>query len=446
MLSTNTSPKVNVVIRTFNEENWVKHCLNHCIKQAYDNFVITVVDSGSTDATLAVVQNFIVKYPEKITLKEVDVFRPGNAINLGASATISEYFICISAHCIPESSEWITAYVEFMESHIDIAGAYGRQLPLSCTQADDARDLMITFGVEQRIIEKDYFFHNANSIIRTKVWNDYPFDDDVLHVEDRAWAKEVIHAGYKIAYTPDAPVFHYHGLHQHGKKESFRAVNVLNVMNTLEGKYTFQSAYSLLGRDIDTPLVVIVPKEYEREAFVDENLSLLLEEYKDHSEIYLISNSRAGLSSGSFIHINRSNVDTKDGVPIRELMRNILAYIECNSSRVVDGLIFYDIGYRYLNLKLGKKCKELLFDQWLPAVMPAWRDYGNYWIQRGAGFENIQSSYGPRDEKPSLYRTVLGQGSVIRASELRLASNELSIGEVIWTEDISLLIKGEEGA
>ncbi len=33
-------------------------------------------------------------------------------------------------------------------------------------------------------------------------------------IEDQAWAKQVIGAGYTIVYEPEASVYHPHGIHQ----------------------------------------------------------------------------------------------------------------------------------------------------------------------------------------------------------------------------------------
>jgi hypothetical protein len=73
--------------------------------------------------------------------------------------------------------------------------------------------------------------------------------------------------------------------------------------------------------------------------------------------------------------------------------------------------------------------------------MPAWKDFGNYWIQNDEGFENIHSSFDLREEKPALYRSILGQGGAVRASTLRSRIKEIPVGEVIWTEDTSILAK-----
>ena len=110
---------------------------------------------------------------------------------------------------------------------------YGRQLPLSYTGDDDKRDLLITFGQDRKIQVKDYFFHNANSMLPRFIWNKFPFDESLTNIEDRAWAKLVIDAGYKIIYEPDASVYHYHGLHQHGSS-SKRSKGIATILDKLD--------------------------------------------------------------------------------------------------------------------------------------------------------------------------------------------------------------------
>ena len=435
------NPIVNVVIRTFNEEDWIKHCLLHVLRQNYDNLVITVVDSGSEDATVNVVKNISDEFPDKILLKTVDVFKPGNAINVGASAVDSDYFICLSAHCIPQASDWVAKYVEFMQSHSNVAGCYGKQLPLSCTHADDARDLLITFGSEIRIQEKEFFFHNANSVIRTVCWVDMPFDNDISHVEDRAWAKRVLSAGWRTAYLPDAAVYHYHGLHQHGSIRSFRASNVLNVMNSMADEPFDKDLMGIIGDDLDIPIVILVPSDFDKTMHIASKAKRLLESLPEKSNIFIVDNTDGEALAANYI--KRSNVDTLEGLSLRELMRNILIEVEARRSRVVDALVFFDLRYAHIEAEMGDQCIKLLIDRWLPAVMPAWQDYGNYWIHKDGRFKNLSGSYDLRGKKPAIYKTTLGQGAAIRASIIRSNLPEIPVGEVIWTENEKLLLKEE---
>ena len=251
---------INIVIRTFNEEDWIYHTLTKVMSQDYPSFHVSVVDSGSTDSTLAIVDSFRKKHPENISIITVEKFIPGDAINRGAAAIESEFFVCLSAHCLPVEDDWLSKYVKFMRSHPEVAGVYGRQLPMSCTHPDDARDLMITFGPEERFNTLDPFFHNANSMIRRKVWLDEPFDSIAPHIEDRIWAKKVLQDDWLIAYLPTASVYHYHGIHQHSKNKSFRAQNVYRVMSELDDEAdSAASAVAVLRDSLRIPMIVLVP-------------------------------------------------------------------------------------------------------------------------------------------------------------------------------------------
>ena len=145
------------------------------------------------------------KNQDKSTIEgfiNIDKFFPGKALNDGIRESIGNYIVCLSAHCIPEDDQWLSNLLKNIKDNPKIAGVYGRQLPLSFTESIDKRDLLIVFGLDRRVQEKDYFFHNANSMIPRKVWDKFPFDEEVTNIEDRIWGKEVIEAGYKIIYEP----------------------------------------------------------------------------------------------------------------------------------------------------------------------------------------------------------------------------------------------------
>ena len=58
-------------------------------------------------------------------------------------------------------------------------------------------------------------------------------------VDDLIWGKDVIEAGYKIIYEPDAPVYHYHGINH--DLNSDRARSIIKILETLNTTKTKQS-------------------------------------------------------------------------------------------------------------------------------------------------------------------------------------------------------------
>jgi len=224
-MSKTERPLVSVIIRTKNEERWIHSCLRGVFSQSYTNIEAVVVDNGSTDRTLSRAQEF------PITVVQITDFLPGKALNEGIRACKGAIIVCLSGHCVPVNSVWLENLVRDLADS-NVAGVYGRQEPLSYSSDFDKRDLITVFGLDKKIQIKDSFFHNANSALRRDVWERYPFDEQVTNIEDRVWAQQVISAGLKIVYEPDARVYHWHGIHQDLDPERCR--KVVRILESLE--------------------------------------------------------------------------------------------------------------------------------------------------------------------------------------------------------------------
>jgi glycosyltransferase involved in cell wall biosynthesis len=214
---------VSVVIRTKNEAQWIQQCLYAVALQSMENYEIILVDNESTDLTKEIVHSFGVKI---LSISTAD-FSYGRALNVGIEASSGKYIAIISGHCIPIDNYWLVNLISNFRD-IDVAGVYGKQEPLPDTGDFDKRDLWTTFGIERRVQRKDYFFHNANSMIRRSVWEHFPFDEQLNGLEDRHWAKQVIEYGYSIVYEPSASVYHHHGIHQ--GRDEYRARRIVKVI------------------------------------------------------------------------------------------------------------------------------------------------------------------------------------------------------------------------
>jgi glycosyltransferase involved in cell wall biosynthesis len=217
---------ISVVIRTKNEERWIGRCLRAVLAQDCDDFEVIVVDNESTDGTLRVAGDFDCQL---LTIPQAE-FSHGRSINLGVGVAKGELIAILSGHCIPVNDTWLRRLAATFVAP-DVAGVYGRQEPLPDTNDFDKRDLWTTFGVERRVQSRDYFFHNANSMIRRDLWESVPFNEDLTGVEDRDWAKRVLELGHKVVYEPAASVYHFHGIN-HGR-DAARAARVVRVIELI---------------------------------------------------------------------------------------------------------------------------------------------------------------------------------------------------------------------
>lgn len=241
--------KASIIIRTKNEERWIKPCLEAVMEQSYDDWEVILVDNESTDKTVEKARQFDVA--EVVTCHD---FAPGKAINMGVRASDGDFVVCLSGHCIPVDEHWLENLARNFEDP-DVAGVYGRQEPLSFTPDTDKRDLNLVFGKDRVVQTEDNFFHNANSMVRRELWEKYPFDEEIESLEDRLWAKQILEEGYSIVYEPEASVYHYHGIHHNGDEQ--RAQKHVRVLKDI-GEDEFDQQFS---DPEELEIVAIVPSK-----------------------------------------------------------------------------------------------------------------------------------------------------------------------------------------
>ncbi len=420
--------EVSIIVRTYNEERWIGHCLGAIFNQDFDNFEVILVDNNSTDHTVEVAK----RYPVS-TIVKIDKFFPGKALNDGIRASTGNYIVCISAHCIPKDKQWLKNLYSNFDGNEKLAGVYGRQLPLSYTSDADKRDLLIAFGQDKRVQVKDYFFHNANSMLPRAIWDEFPFEEDVTNIEDRIWGKLVIQAGYEIIYEPSASVYHYHGLHQHGNSTD-RAKGIATILDKLDAESIGDLPKSLKPENIGVASILLVNEKVDENSMEFELLLNVVEELKLVSyvnEIYILAHdeSIAALSGAQWIDRNKS-IFNADNINVEKLLSLSLKEIESKGS--FPGVILYvnhHYPFRPVNL-FDELITELQY-MGLSSVFPCFTDYGHYWKKDTSGrFLKIDSSMDSRTNREPSMRALYGLGCATSSVEIRkgnITGNDVGI-------------------
>jgi rhamnosyltransferase len=200
------SPQVSIVIRTRNEARFIGATLKRIFDQATTlNYEIIVVDSGSTDDTLAIARQYPVRLFEIAPIE----FTYGYALNYGARLARSDCIVNLSAHCIPVDSCWLDQLITPLLSDHTVAATYGKQVPIRGHNPFEERATLDAFAI-QRNGRIKAIFSNANCAIRRKVWETHPFDEKAPFAEDFIWATQVSSDEFRIEYVEAASVFHSH--------------------------------------------------------------------------------------------------------------------------------------------------------------------------------------------------------------------------------------------
>ncbi|UCG35509.1 MAG: glycosyltransferase family 2 protein [Candidatus Omnitrophota bacterium] len=90
-----TYPKITVLIPTFNRAEYLAECLDSIITQTLPPHQIIVVNDGSTDQTVKVIENYL----KSIEYFETNQFGKPCAINHGLERTLGEYLWIFDTAC-----------------------------------------------------------------------------------------------------------------------------------------------------------------------------------------------------------------------------------------------------------------------------------------------------------------------------------------------------------
>lgn len=196
---------VSVVVRAYNEGRHIGRLLEGLDKQTLKPDEIIVVDSGSSDDTVAIAEaaGCVI---ERISKRE---FSFGRALNRGCAAAKGDILLIASAHVYPVYD----TYVEHIVGAFDrdrVAIAYGRQVGDERTKFSEARVMLKWFPAQNIWDQRHPFSNNANAAILRRVWEETSYDETLTGLEDLDFAKKALAKGYTLSYVADAPVVHVH--------------------------------------------------------------------------------------------------------------------------------------------------------------------------------------------------------------------------------------------
>ncbi len=205
----------SVIIPTYNAEQQIQR-LCQALRSQSISIEIIVVDSSSSDRTVQLAESF----GARVLVVQTEDFDHGGTRTLAGKAAKSDILIYMTQDALPFDRNSIGNIARIFEEDQTIAAAFGRQLPYPETT---------TFGEHLRLFNypeipyirtlsdrgkygiKTPFLSNSFAAYRRSaldkiLW----FKKDLILGEDIYAGAKLLIAGYKIAYVPDAMVYHAH--------------------------------------------------------------------------------------------------------------------------------------------------------------------------------------------------------------------------------------------
>lgn len=226
-----SAPRRSVVVPTWNGGERFRRLLEVLGEQELEGgFELVVVDSSSTDGTADAAR----AAGARVIVIPQSEFGHGRTRNLGIEASTGELVALLTQDAVPLDAIYLASlFGSYADESLD--GVYARQFPLpDCDPliAERLRNWSASRDefVVQELVPGDpdasrarfeelppverYLtsaFDNVASSVRRSTWEAHPFPERSFG-EDVAWAREVLLAGGRIGFQPDARVEHSHDL------------------------------------------------------------------------------------------------------------------------------------------------------------------------------------------------------------------------------------------
>lgn len=199
--------EVSIIIRTYNEGRRLGALLDGIRAQRFPGGGIEtiVMDSGSTDGTLAIARN----HDCRILHIAREEFTFGRSLNRGCQAARGRFLVFVSGHCVPADDRWLEHLVYPLQSHT-ADYTYGRQMGNGQSRFSENQLFKQYFPAASSIHQEGFFCNNANAALRHAVWERYRFNEELTGLEDMELGKRIAADGLKIAYIASAAVYHLH--------------------------------------------------------------------------------------------------------------------------------------------------------------------------------------------------------------------------------------------
>tara|TARA_X000000950_G_scaffold209597_1_gene252059 strand:- start:12234 stop:13505 length:1272 start_codon:yes stop_codon:yes gene_type:complete len=402
-------PKISVLIRAFNESKWINICLKKISEQSIKPLEIVVVDNKSNDGTVEIIKKFY----KKVRIYTYNQnYAPGKMLNFGMSKCKGDYVLIISAHCIPCDNFLIKNLVTNLENNLKICASYARQVSLNFSDDLTIRDLMLTYGSENKLQKTDPQFNNACSIIRKSEWKNNQFDNTITNLEDRYWAAQMLKKKKFIYYSSESKVFHYHGSHHNNSPE--------RLVKTKETILFNKKSFGLSSDNLQIKQSDIFPIYVHNKATTKsliKNLHLIHKNFKCKFLVFLNGNVKINNNNKFFTYKRKKKESANQDFYLSDVL-NYYKKIILRYSQNKEYLLICSDNFNNISSSFLKRSIKMINDCFPDTIFAAKKTLDPVFLDNGGETTKLNKLNKSRKQNKPLLIGKRNNGILIHASNL----------------------------
>ena len=203
--------KISIILPVYNVEKYVEKCLNSIKNQDYKNFEAIIVDDGSKDKSVEIIENFI-KKDDRFKLYHKENGGLSDARNFGMNFVTGKFVIFIDSDDYIENKMLTTLYENITKEKADVSicGIYNVYINKKTSQCEDKN---IYFVCDKNRFLKEYLIGKlvpgsiCNKLIKVDIAKKIQFPVGKIY-EDAFYQFDLINFAKKYVVTTN-PMYNY---------------------------------------------------------------------------------------------------------------------------------------------------------------------------------------------------------------------------------------------
>lgn len=226
--------ELSIIIPIYNQEAYLKDCINSVLEQDMENYQVLLIDDGSTDGSADICKHYVRQHTEFQYIYQENS-NAGNAKNTGILHANGRYLLFLDADDALKTDSLKTLCRYMDENGLDIL--YMDEV--LCDERMKTESINVTFPFMQTRIKKEEALryclqpaHTASRIYGRELFEQIRYMD--IWYEDMACFPELVSVSKNIGYYK-APVYYYRQ-HQDSithQKEDARNLDVIKAWNRI---------------------------------------------------------------------------------------------------------------------------------------------------------------------------------------------------------------------
>jgi glycosyltransferase involved in cell wall biosynthesis len=205
--------KITILVPCYNEEPFIRELLGWVEKKCDYDYEVLVIDGGSTDKTLAYINNFI-SGNNRIRLISNPNKYVSHALNKGIGEAIGEFIIRLDVHVLYPDDYFSRCIKILTETHADNVGGFLEYIGTDNFSKGIAASLSSFWGIGYNTIGSIRFDHYTDTVFfgfwHKKTFEKFGlFDEELVRNQDEEFNYRIIKSGGKIFKSADILLHKY---------------------------------------------------------------------------------------------------------------------------------------------------------------------------------------------------------------------------------------------